>query len=105
MEVTGDLNPYIAPKDIILNIIGEIGIAGATYKPAEFCGETLENMGVEGRATMCNMAIEMGAKKEGEIAYLCKYFTPDYAIITSIDLDHVDYFKDKFKKYGIKSLR
>ena len=62
MNVTGQLNPYIAPKDIILNIIGEVGIAGCTYKTAEFCGETIENMGVEGRSTMCNMAIEMGAK-------------------------------------------
>ena len=62
MEVEGELNPHIAPKDVILNIIGEVGIAGATYKTAEFCGETIENMGVEGRATMCNMAIEMGAK-------------------------------------------
>ncbi len=39
-----------------------MGIAGATYKTAEFCGETIEKMGVEGRATICNMAIEMGAK-------------------------------------------
>ena len=62
MEISGELNFSIAPKDIILNIIGEIGIAGATYKTAEFCGDTIENMGVEGRATMCNMAIEMGAK-------------------------------------------
>ena len=62
MNVTGELNQYIAPKDIILNIIGEVGIAGATYKTAEFTGDTIENMGVEGRATMCNMAIEMGAK-------------------------------------------
>ena len=62
MNVTGKLNDCIAPKDIILNIIGSIGIAGATYKTAEFAGETIENMGVEGRATMCNMAIEMGAK-------------------------------------------
>ena len=62
MEITGELNEYIAPKDIILNIIGEVGIAGATYQTAEFCGESIENMGVEGRATMCNMAIEMGAK-------------------------------------------
>ena len=78
MEVTGELNPYIAPKDIILNIIGEIGIAGATYKTAEFCGDIIENMGVEGRATMCNMAIEMGAKNgimepnKEVIDYICK---------------------------------
>ena len=78
MEISGELNSYIAPKDIILNIIGEIGIAGATYKTAEFCGETIENMGVEGRATMCNMAIEMGAKNgimepnKEVIDYICK---------------------------------
>ena len=78
MEIEGELNPYIAPKDIILNIIGEVGIAGATYKTAEFCGETIENMGVEGRATMCNMAIEMGAKNgimepnKEVIDYICK---------------------------------
>ncbi len=62
MEVVGELNQYTASKDIILNIIGDIGIAGATYQTAEFCGKTIENMGVDYRATMCNMAIEMGAK-------------------------------------------
>ncbi len=78
MEITGDLNPYITPKDIILNIIGKVGIAGATYKTAEFCGSTIENMDVEGRATMCNMAIEMGAKNgimepnKQVINYICK---------------------------------
>ena len=41
MEISGELNPYIAPKDIILNIIGNVGIAGATYKTAEFCGGLL----------------------------------------------------------------
>ena len=78
MTVEGEFNPYIAPKDVILNIIGEIGIAGATYKTAEFCGPTIESMGVEGRATMCNMAIEMGAKNgimepnREVIEYICK---------------------------------
>ncbi len=62
MNVTGEMNEYIAPKDVILNIIGSVGIAGATYRTAEFAGDTIEKMGVEGRATMCNMAIEMGAK-------------------------------------------
>ena len=78
MNVTGEMNEYIAPKDIILHIIGSIGIAGATYRTAEFCGETIENMGVEGRATMCNMAIEMGAKNgimepnRDVINYICQ---------------------------------
>jgi len=62
MEVTGNLNSAISPKDVILSIIRHVGIAGATYKTAEFTGEVIENMGVEGRATMCNMAVEMGAK-------------------------------------------
>ena len=78
MEVIGNADEDIAPKDIILNIIGDMGIAGATYQTAEFCGEVIENMGVEGRATMCNMAIEMGAKNgimepnSDVINYVCK---------------------------------
>ena len=78
MEVTGEFNAAISPKDVILNIIREVGIAGATYKTAEFCGETIEKMGVEGRATMCNMAVEMGAKNgimepnQDIINYICK---------------------------------
>ena len=78
MEIEGEFNQYIAPKDLILNIIGEVGIAGATYKTAEFCGPTIEAMGVEGRATMCNMAIEMGAKNgimepnREVIGYICQ---------------------------------
>ena len=62
INITGELNQYTAPKDIILNIIGKVGIGGCTYKTAEFCGDTVEKMGVEGRSTICNMAVEMGAK-------------------------------------------
>ena len=77
IEVEGKLNPGITSKDLILNIIGEIGIAGATYKTAEFCGETIDNLDVESRMTMTNMAIEMGAKNgimepnNDTIEYVC----------------------------------
>ena len=77
IEVEGQLKPGITSKDLILNIIGEIGIAGATYKTAEFCGETIDNLDVESRMTMTNMAIEMGAKNgimepnEATIEYVC----------------------------------
>ena len=77
IEVEGNLKPGITSKDLILNIIGEIGIAGATYKTAEFCGETIDNLDVENRMTMTNMAIEMGAKNgimepnQATIDYVC----------------------------------
>jgi methanogen homoaconitase large subunit len=60
--VNGILDQYVTPKDIILKIIGQIGAYGATYKALEFCGETVESMNVSGRMTICNMAVEMGAK-------------------------------------------
>ena len=78
IEVEGNLKPGITSKDLILNIIGEIGIAGATYKTAEFCGETIDNLDVESRMTMTNMAIEMGAKNgimepnKDVIDYICQ---------------------------------
>ena len=78
IEVEGNLRPGITSKDLILNIIGEIGIAGATYKTAEFCGETIDNLDVESRMTMTNMAIEMGAKNgimepnQSTIEYVCE---------------------------------
>jgi len=60
--VNGILKEYVTPKDLILNIISKIGSFGATYKTLEFKGETIENMDVSGRMTMCNMAVECGAK-------------------------------------------
>jgi methanogen homoaconitase large subunit len=60
--VKGKLQNYVTPKDLILNIIGHIGSFGATYKALEFKGETVINMDVSGRMTMCNMAVESGAK-------------------------------------------
>lgn len=58
----GKLGKHTYSKDLTLKIIGKLGIAGATYKAAEFYGDTIENMSMSGRMTLCNMAIEMGAK-------------------------------------------
>jgi 3-isopropylmalate/(R)-2-methylmalate dehydratase large subunit len=58
----GKLNKWVSGKDLILYTIGNIGVDGALYRAMELTGETIENMGMSGRLTMCNMAIEAGAK-------------------------------------------
>lgn len=72
----GKLNKYVSGKDVILHIIGKIGVDGALYKSMEFCGEGLSSLTVYDRLTMANMAIEAGAKNgifevdEQTIAYI-----------------------------------
>jgi len=61
-NIEGQLKENVYAKDVILNIIGQIGADGATYKACEFAGETVENMTVSDRMVLCNMAIEMGGK-------------------------------------------
>ncbi|MBQ9357994.1 MAG: 3-isopropylmalate dehydratase large subunit [Abditibacteriota bacterium] len=58
----GVLPPYISGKDLILYTIGKIGVDGALYSSMEFTGEAIEALDMAGRFTMCNMAIEAGAK-------------------------------------------
>ncbi len=62
IEVDGSLQRFVTPKDLILNIIGKIGADGAIYKAVEFTGPSIQKMRVSGRMTVCNMAVEMGAK-------------------------------------------
>ncbi|MDR3687082.1 MAG: 3-isopropylmalate dehydratase large subunit [Coriobacteriia bacterium] len=61
-NLTGRLAPWVGGKDIILHIIGMIGVDGALYQAMEFTGETIEALGIEDRMTICNMAIEAGGK-------------------------------------------
>jgi len=62
IRVDGQLKPGVTPKDMILAIIGELGTAGGTGYAIEFGGETIQNMSMEGRMTVCNMTIEAGAR-------------------------------------------
>jgi len=58
----GAMPAYLMAKDLILHVIGDIGVDGATYRAMEFCGPAIEEMEIEERMTLCNMAIEAGGK-------------------------------------------
>ncbi|QDY71260.1 3-isopropylmalate dehydratase large subunit [Qingshengfaniella alkalisoli] len=62
VEITGKLSPGVTAKDIVLTIIGETGTAGGTGYVIEYCGEAIRDLSMEGRMTICNMAIEGGAR-------------------------------------------
>lgn len=62
IEVKGKVAPGVTAKDIVLAIIGETTAAGGTGYVVEFCGEAITDLSMEGRMTVCNMAIELGAK-------------------------------------------
>ena len=61
-NLTGKLNEYVMGKDVILHIIGMIGVDGALYKSMEFSGEGLKSLSMDDRLSMANMAIEAGEK-------------------------------------------
>lgn len=82
----GKLPKYVSGKDFILHIIGRIGVDGALYKSMEFTGEGVKELSMADRFTICNMAIEAGAKNgifpvdEAAIEYLDKHAKREYKI-------------------------
>ncbi len=84
--LTGKPGPYVTGKDIILHIIGKIGVDGALYKSMEFVGDGIANLTMDDRFTMANMVIEAGAKNgifpvdEQTEAYLKEHSIKEYKI-------------------------
>ena len=62
VELTGKMPQYVTGKDVILTLIGMIGVDGARYQSLEFCGDGIANLSMTDRLTIANMAIEAGAK-------------------------------------------
>lgn len=85
-KLHGKLPKYVSGKDVILHIIGRIGVDGALYKSMEFTGEGVKELSMADRFTICNMAIEAGAKNgifpvdEAAIEYLDKHAKREYKI-------------------------
>ncbi len=62
IQTNGKFQNLVTPKDLILNVIGNIGEDGARYMGMEFIGKAISDMSIDGRLTICNMAVEAGAK-------------------------------------------
>ena len=62
VEITGKKSKYVSGKDVVLHLIGEIGVDGALYKSLEFCGDGIKELSMDDRLCIANMAIECGAK-------------------------------------------
>ena len=73
VRLAGDSPKGVFPKDAILAVLGKIRADGAVYKAIDFTGSYVENLGVPGRMTICNMAVEMGAKTA--------YMQPNQAVL------------------------
>ncbi len=85
IEITGDLPAGVYAKDVILYIIGQIGVNGATNRVIEFTGPVVGDLSMEGRMTLCNMAVEAGATcgicypDMTTVEYLWPYIKEEYA--------------------------
>ena len=100
-EFTGKFPDYIMAKDIILQVIGDIGVDGATYRTMEWTGDAIMNFSMEERMTLCNMAIEGGGKNavieadEVTLKYVKERTNKPYNVYRS-DHDANYYFKKTY---------
>ena len=91
INLTGKFKPGVSGKDLILHIIGEIGVDGALYQSMEFVGEGVANLTMDDRFTVANMAIEAGGKNgifpvdEQTIAYLKEHSDKPYTVYEADD--------------------
>ena len=105
--LTGKMKPWVSGKDVILHLIGEIGVDGALYQSLEFTGDGVKEIPMDGRLTIANMAIEAGAKNgifpvddvcreylKGRVTREWTAFEPDedaeYSRTVTINLDELD---------------
>lgn len=85
VDITGTLAPGVFAKDVILAVIGRLGVNGATNKVIEFTGSVVDAMSMESRMTLCNMAIEAGGTSGicrpdmTTVAYLWEFIQDEYA--------------------------
>ena len=90
-HLTGKMAPWVSGKDVILHIIGMIGVDGARYKSMEFTGDGIQNLSMDDRFTIANMAIEAGGKNgifpvdDLAKAYMKEHSTRPYKIFTADD--------------------
>ena len=95
-NLVGKLSPWVSGKDVILHIIGMIGVDGALYKSMEFTGVGIRNLTVEDRLCMANMAIEAGAKNGifevdcNTAEFLSERVTREYTIFKADDDAHYE---------------
>ena len=116
IQITGQLPKGVYAKDIILSVIGRIGVDGATHKVIEFSGPVVDAMSMESRMTLCNMAVEAGATcgicypDMTTVRYLWKhiqheYSSPDQALAAfSVYLPDKDAVYDAIVEHDVSGL-